>query len=294
MVHKRNICHVVLIVLLAFLLFACQDNDNGQDDPNDEQPVDYDALYDAQLRINHWDELDTIDESGIWLIYYYMRLCPACIYIQDAIFNFVTAHGIRYPVYFGEASAAFTGTPPADIRYVPTMIVMSGSNYIEHIVGADILTLLSQLAGETYQLPDPQIGIDDEVNPGEQLVDFDALYDAQLRINHWDELDTIDESGLWLIYLYSRSCPACILIQEEVFIFVATQDDRHPVYFGEATPDLTSTGTPPADIRYVPTVIVMLGSTYVELIEGAADILTLLSQLSQDTYQMPEGQNGFD
>lgn len=290
--HKTKVLHGLFIILLAFFLFACHDNDDEEDDPNDGQPVDYDALYDAQLRINNWDELDTVDESGIWLIYFYMRICPACIHIQDEVFNFVTAHGLRYPVYFGEASPEFTGTPPADIRFVPTVIVMLGSTYVEHIVGADILTLFSQLSDDTYPLPDQQTGIEDQDNHGGQSFDYDAFYDAQLRISHWDELDTIDESGIWLIYLFSRNCPACIHIQEEVFIFVTTQGIRYPVYFGEASPNFT--GTPPVDIRHVPTVIVMLDSTYVEHVVGASDILTLLSQLSHDTYHVPDGQHGQD
>ena len=138
----------VLLILMVFTLVAC--DTRGR--PNDNTP---DSPYEGQLRLNNWNELPGVNQSGIWLVYYYSPLCAPCMAIQDDILGFAKHYGDDIPMYFADATHGFSGNPPTTgIQGTPTILVMNDSQFIELVVGANpIVNLLSSLANETYELP---------------------------------------------------------------------------------------------------------------------------------------------
>jgi hypothetical protein len=145
--HFRYFTYALLI-LFIFTLAAC--DTRGR--PNDNTP---DSPYRDQLKLSSWNELSGVNQSGLWLVYFYSPLCGACLTIQDDILGFANQYRDNYPVYFADGTSGFAGNPPATgINFFPTLIIMNDSQYIEHFTGvSSILNTLTSLANGSYQLP---------------------------------------------------------------------------------------------------------------------------------------------
>ena len=101
-------------------------------------------------------------------------------------------------------------------------------------------------------------------------------YDTVARIESWEDRFDLEE-GTFLIYYYHPDCPACKIIEREMFIFVRDYNDDIPMYFLLASPDV---GTPPADIGVVPTLVHMNGNQYVQHVSGIDPIRNYLHALT--------------
>lgn len=133
---KFNLFSIVfLIMLLSITLVACSNDD-----------LDYDDFP----HIDDFSELDEYDETGdIYLVYIYVPSCPACQDIFDDIVRFNIDHSEEYPMVFSHGTS---GTPPAAVRYVPTILVMQDGDVLEDpIVGpGPVLELLDDMAEGNY------------------------------------------------------------------------------------------------------------------------------------------------
>lgn len=128
---------ILMVFLLIFILSACRD-----DTLDEKTYADFEHL-------SAWDDSRHDD---IWLIYFYHPSCGACDEIKMDIFYFAT-HG-SVPLYFLNAGNAVGRSPDQAIQYVPTLVVMQGSQYIEFVVGVtDVRELLSAFDANRYELP---------------------------------------------------------------------------------------------------------------------------------------------
>lgn len=118
----------------AFLLMIACNNENSE--PSER----------SFSILNDWSDIERTSETGLWLIYFYHPGCPACAEVEPDVKAFNNLMGEQYPVYLAH-SHQVTGTrPDADIRYVPTIVVVEGNNYQSFHTGVPaIRSLLGSL-----------------------------------------------------------------------------------------------------------------------------------------------------
>ena len=123
-----------VLVLSLWILSACS------------SPIEEPSLtYDDFEHLSSWQEVKHHD--GLWLIYFYHPLCPACEAIKDDIFQFAQSDTV--PIYFLLAEGDFGRVPDEDIRGIPTIVVMDGENYLHFVSGTtSILSVLENLKSE--------------------------------------------------------------------------------------------------------------------------------------------------
>ncbi|TVP94405.1 MAG: thioredoxin [Acholeplasmatales bacterium] len=93
------------------------------------------------------------------------------------------------------------------------------------------------------------------------------------HIDNWAELLTQDSpDDLYFVYLYDVNCPACKQIEGDVAAFRESNALDIPVFYIDAA---RVTGTPPAGIRYTPTILIIENGQMADLYENAQDILDL-------------------
>ncbi|TVP96631.1 MAG: hypothetical protein EA374_00855 [Acholeplasmatales bacterium] len=123
----------------VLLLLSCSTDEpdipNNEDPPENPLPI-----------LNHWDEITTAEETGLWLIYYYHPGCPACQHIEADIRAFHEEMGAQVPLYVAQSNLVAGALPDAQIKYVPTVLVIEGNTYQTFHTGVtDILALFDAL-----------------------------------------------------------------------------------------------------------------------------------------------------
>ena len=129
-------------LFLTFALYACGDGVDYDDMPH----VDYDDMP----HIDDFSELSEYDETGeMYLLYFYLPQCPACQEVFDDIADHYMNHHDDVPIVL---SYQTTGTPPAEVTHVPTMLLMQSGEVLEGpIVGVEpIRDLLADIQSGNY------------------------------------------------------------------------------------------------------------------------------------------------
>ncbi len=107
--------------------------------------------YDNFIHFDHYDELETYDETGeLYLVYVYLEECPACQELLDDLVEFHNDYGDEYPILADEAEAE--GTRPGQVSAVPTMFLMRDGEVVEGPVKGvqPIVDLLDDIVNGVY------------------------------------------------------------------------------------------------------------------------------------------------
>jgi len=121
-------------LLLTFSLYACAESVDYEDMPH----------------IDDFSELSDYDETGeMYLLYFYLPQCPACQDLFDDIADHYMNHHDDVPIVLSHQT---TGTPPAEVTHVPTMLVMQSGEVLEGpLVGVEpIRDLLADIQSGNY------------------------------------------------------------------------------------------------------------------------------------------------
>ncbi len=242
----RKLYGLVLLLLLVWTLSACDDWERT-------------SPYARHEHLSSWSQLDRMTVDGLWIVYFYLDRCAACLGIEDDVLNFASQYGSEIPIYFVN-SGRVDDDPPAGVRRVPTLLIYDHDELIEIVTNEPIiLRRLNALAEGTYA---GQLDYDD--------------------FNHfanWDEYLDVEHDTPWLIYYYSNNCVACENFRQDIFSFSANQLIDIPVYFVNSD---TIEGETPFNLVATPTIIVFRPGMHwrIEPLVTA----TLLERLRDGTY----------
>ncbi|TVP94404.1 MAG: thioredoxin family protein [Acholeplasmatales bacterium] len=242
----RKLYGLILLGLLGLTLSAC-------DDWSRTSP------YARYTHLSSWSELDQMSVDGLWIVYFYLDRCAACLGIEDDVLNFATQYGSQIPLYFVN-SGRVDDDPPAGVRRVPTLLIYDGDELIEIVTNEPIiLRRLNTLAEGMY---------------AGQLD-----YDDFTHFAHWDDYLDIEHETMWMIYYYANQCTACDNIRQDIFSFSANQLIDIPVYFVNAD---TIEGDVPFNLIATPSLVVFRPGLPLRIEPQVTP--TLLDRLRDGTY----------
>ena len=243
----RKLYSLILWLLLVVTLSACDDWERT-------------SPYARHEHLSSWSQLDRMTVDGIWIVYFYLDRCAACLGIEEDVLNFASQYGSQIPIYFVN-SGRVDDDPPAGVRRVPTLLIYDHDELIEVVTNEPIiLRRLNALAEGTYM----------------GQLDYDDFN----HFTHWDEHLDVEHNTTWLIYYYANNCTACENFRQDIFSFSANQMIDIPVYFVNAD---TIEGDVPFDLRFTPTLIIFQSGKTNPIIEPQVTS-ALLDRLRDGTY----------
>jgi len=109
----------------------------------------------------------------------------------------------------------------------------------------------------------------------------ESAFHGMDHLTHYNGLRKYDQKDtMYLIYVYSVTCPACTDIIPDVLEFIETHGDEIPIVF-----DHGAGGQPPVNVTHVPTFIVMKAGEVLDgPIVGPQPIRELFEDIEEGVY----------
>ena len=105
------------------------------------------------------------------------------------------------------------------------------------------------------------------------------------HIRDWGTFNAIDaaEDGLYFIYFYGATCPACVSIKQDILAFAAHNAGDHGVYLIDVSAGVA--GTPPFPIGGgVPQLHAIRDGEQLETVVGSFGILDVIASVEAGGY----------
>lgn len=114
---------VVFIILITLILAAC-----GKEET---------TSYKDFQHIDHWDDLSIL-EGETTIIYFYNRLCPICIELEEPITKLLKELENDYEIFLIEDESIFEqGEPPFELPGVPSLLLFEQGEFDRVVRGSN-------------------------------------------------------------------------------------------------------------------------------------------------------------
>lgn len=251
------------------MLFACESDYYG------------DYTYQDFEHLDHWDDLATLGDDSIDLVYYYNRdflgtSCSGCEIVQEEVFKFGKENNLNVQLILIN-DREIQGQRPLGLRTQPRLFLVEEGVITKNELGASpILEWLEEIEQGDYTF---------DQEPVVEYAYDDALFN---HINDWEtDLDNIaQEVDYYLVYSYLEACGACQSIKNEVLTFAADNDANLSLYLADAAKVSLSNSNEfrPGESGVVPTLLIMQGNELVDERIGTVEIIDALEALNNGDY----------